>query len=358
MLTRTIVVFLALLLSGIGTSAKGVDLYQGEVVVQDQSPETRRSALSRALAQVLVKTTGNPAAPEAGGVAPHLSSAPQYVQQFQYRTEERPRPGDEPPQRVLLLSARFDPTAVERILRDAGLARWGQERPTVLMWLVMQTGEGRQLVGTDRPLVTSAIHRAARRRGLPVLLPLLDLADQQAVSERELWGGFTDSLAGASERYGTRTFLLGRISSRDEAWLGRWTLYDQGRETYFESRDGDLDQVLDAGIASAANALGERYAVSLSEQAGSRIRVAVEGVNDLADYDRVLDYLRGLTPVQQVDLDLVRGKTMSLRISLNAGLDRLDQIVALGEVLEPAPAAVAPESPDGPAHHRRYLLKQ
>lgn len=355
--TRTIVVLLALLLAAFGMSAKGVELYQGEVVVEDQSPETRRNALSRALAQVLVKTTGNPAAPEAPGVAEHLSRAPQYVQQFQYRTEERPRPGEEPAERVLLLSARFDPAAVERILRDAGLALWGQERPTVLIWLVLQTEEGRQLVGAERPVIQAAIHRAARERGLPVLMPLLDLADQQAVSERELWGGFTESLVAASERYGTRTFLLGRVSSTGDGWRGRWTLFNQGRERYFEAGSDDLAGVLEAGIGSAADALGDRYAVSLAERSGSRVRIAVEGVTSLADYDRVLDYLGGLTLVQQVDLDRVHGRTMSLRLAVNAGIDRLDQTIQLGEVLEPAPASVAAE-PGGPAYHRRYLLRQ
>lgn len=348
----------ALLLAGIGTDAKALDLYQGEVVVEDQSSEARRDGLSRALAQVLVKTSGNPAASDAPGVSEYLSRAPQYVQQFQYRTEERLQAGDEPPKRELLLSARFDPSVVERILNEAGLARWGQERPTVLVWLVMQTDDGRQLVGAEQRLVADAVHRGARRRGLPVLLPLLDLADQQAVSERELWGGFTEPLAAASERYGTRTFLLGRITGADDDWQGRWTLFDQGRENYFETDGEVLDQVLAGGVTSAAEALGQRYAVSVTEQAGSRIRVAVEGVDNLADYDRVLDYLGGLTLVRQTELEAVQGTTMSLRLAVNAGLDRLDQIIGLGEVLEMAPEEVSTGRPSGPAYHRRYLLRQ
>lgn len=357
-LTRTIGVLLAVLLAGYGTTAQGVDLYQGEVVVEDQSSQARSEGLSRALAQVLVKTTGNPEAPEVPAVGRFLPQAPQYVQQFQYRTEERPRLDDSPPARVMLLSARFDPAAVERILREAGLSRWGQERPTVLVWLVMQTDQGRELIGAERPLVTDAVHRAAKHRGLPVLLPLLDLADQQAVSERELWGGFTESLADASARYGTQTFLLGRIEGEADDRQGRWTLYDQGRESHFETTRASLESVIEQGLAGAANALGQRYAVPVTEQAGSSILVAVEGVDDLGDYDRVLDYLGGLTLVRRAELEAVQGKTMSLRLSLNAGLDRLDQTVDLGEVLAPAESGVSVPTAQGPAYHRRYLLRR
>lgn len=357
MLTRTIGVLTAVLLAGFCTTAQGVDPYQGEVVVEDQSSRARNAALSDALAQVLVKTSGNPDAPRADGVSTHLSRASQFVQQFQYRTEERLQPDGESAERVLLLRARFDPAAVENILREASLARWGQERPTVLIWLVMQRGGERELVGAEEPAIVDALHRAARQRGLPILLPLLDLADQQAVSTRELWGGFTESLAEASARYGTETFMLGRLAREGDGWRARWTLYDQGRERQFESRADDLDAVLAAGVASGADVLGSRYAVPLTEQTGSRIRVAVDGVTGLAEYDRVLDYLGGLTLVRETSLVGVRDETLSLELVVSAGLDRLDQTIDLGRVLTRSPAEVAGQSAASDmTYHRRYTL--
>jgi hypothetical protein len=344
-------------MAGIGTAAQGADLYQGEVVVEDQSSGARNAALAEALAQVLVKVTGNPEAPDAGGVRGHLSKASQYVQQYQYRAEERPRPDGESAKRVLLLRARFDPTAVERILREASLARWGEERPTVLVWLVMQRGGERELVGVEEPGIVNSLHRAADRRGLPILLPLLDLADQRVVATRELWGGFTDSLVEASARYGTETFMLGRLSEGGGEWRGRWTLYDQGRERHFESKAETLGDVLADGVASSADALGSRYAVPVTEQAGSRVRLAVEGVTRLPDYDRVLDYLAGLTLVQETSLIGVQDDTLSLELLLSAGLDRLDQTIGLGSVLTRSPASVAVDADSTDlTYHRHYVL--
>lgn len=357
MLTRTIGVLAALLLAGFSTTAQGFDLYQGEVAVEDQSSQARGAALSDALAQVLVKVTGNPEAPTRSEVRDHLSSASRYVQQYQYRTVERARPDGESAERVLVLRARFDPAAVERILDEASLARWGQERPTVLVWLVMERGGARELVGMEERAVADALHRAAERRGLPVLLPLLDLADQRTVSTRELWGGFTESLVEASARYGTETFLLGRLSEDDNEWRGRWTLHNQGRERQFESESETLEAVLADGIASSANTLGSRYAVPITEQAGSRIRVAVDGVRDLSDYDRVLDYLGGLTLVQELSLIGVQDETLSLELLMSGGLDRLDQAINLGQLLAPAPdGAIADPAASGLTYHRRYVL--
>lgn len=344
-------------MAGISTAAHGADLYQGEVVVEDQSSGARDAALAEALAQVLVKVTGNPEAPAAGAARDHLSKASQYVQQYQYRTEERPRPDGESAERVLLLRARFDPAAVERILREASLSRWGEERPTVLVWLVMQRGGERELVGVEEPDIVNSLHRAAKRRGLPILLPLLDLADQRVISTRELWGGFTDSLVEASARYGTETFMLGRLAEDGNEWRGRWTLYNQGRERQFESRAETLGDVLAAGVASSADTLGSRYAVPVTEQAGSRVRVAVEGVTRLADYDRVLDYLGGLTLVQEASLVGVQEDTLSLELLLSAGLDRLDQTIGLGQVLTRSPASVAVDAASTDlTYHRRYVF--
>lgn len=349
---------LGLILGFTGTSTQAVDLYTGEVPVEDQSSRARQHAMREALAQVLVKLTGDPSAPEREAIQGYLASAPQYVQQFQYRTELRPAPEqDEPPTRVLLLSARFDPSTMESILREAELPLWGQQRPTVLVWLVKQEGRERQLVGLDDPVLSSAIERAAHRRGLPVLFPLLDLTDQQALPQREIWGGFTEPVAKASERYGTETFLLSRLSGDEGRWHARWTLYHGGREMPFETGGEAPEEALEAGVDRAATLLGRRFAVPVTERAGSRVLVAISGVRSVTDFDRVLDYLSGLSIVQRVQPEAAKADRLSVDVWLTAGLDRLDQAVGIGQVLAPAedgPPAVS--SGTIPAHHRHYEL--
>lgn len=342
-------------------AAQDLDLYQAEVEVPDQSLQSRAAGLAEALAQVLVKNTGNPDAARAPGVQPYLNQAAQYAQQFSYGAGQRLVPGAEVPESVLTLSARFDPRAVQRILGEAGLPRWGAQRPATLLWIAMETPqEGRVLVGDENSVVTGAAKRAASRRGLPILFPLLDLEDQRAVSMRELWGGFVEPMLEASARYGTETFLLGRLEPRgDEQWAARWVLYDQGRQGYLDAGPGRLDAVVTAGIDFAATSLGTRFAVSTSEQTGVGALIAVHGVQGVSDYARLLDYLSGLTVIEGAQIVLADGDRLDLRLELSSGLGRLDQVVALGRVLgaRQEPVNDGPGQPIGArVYQREYML--
>lgn len=351
---------LAAILVCFSTAALALDLYTGEVPVKDQSARERGAAMSEALAQVLVKVSGDPDAAAAPGVADRLSGAASLVQQFQYRTVKRPTVDpDQPDETVLLLSARFDPSMVENVLGEAGLPRWGEQRPTLLIWLVRQEQEGRELVALGDPVIADAIQRAADRRGLPVLFPLLDLVDQQAVPVREVWGGFTEPLKQASERYGTDTFLLGRLSGGQGDWQARWTVFDQGREDYHENSGADPRDVVSEGVNFAANVLGARYAVPIAEQSATQVTVAVDGVRSMDDYNRLMDYLNRLTIVKRAEPVATEDDRLTLQLSLLAGLDRFDQIIAIGEVLQPANNEDVSATPlSGPAYHRRYTLRQ
>lgn len=315
-------------------TARAVDLYEAEVVVSDRSAAARSAALADALAQVLIKNTGNPAVTTLPGVQAWLGQAQSLAQQFSYGRQQRPLAQDDEPQFVLTLSARFPASTVNRILNEAGLARWGAQRPATLLWLAVETPDrGRVLVGEEQTAVISVLQRAAAERGLPIIVPLLDLADQRAVSMRELWGGFVEPVAAASRRYDTETFLLGRLEpGPDENWQGRWIIYDQGQQAY-ENVQGSMADVLSAGIDFAANTLGSRYAIAPGSRSRSGVLIAVHGVDSVRDYAELLDYFQSLSIVQSVGISMAKNDMLALRLELTAGLDRLDQVIALGRVL-------------------------
>lgn len=320
-------------------AASSIDLYQAEVVVAGRSTDARNNALGDALAHVLVKNTGDPDAASVAGVRSFINQAASYTQQFSYGTRQSFVSGEEQPETVLTLTARFDPQFVQRIIRDTGLARWGVQRPTTLMWLAVETADGsRVLAGEDFASIAQPARRAAARRGLPILFPILDLQDQRAVRMRELWGGFVAPMAQASQRYGTQTFLLGRIEPRGEdQWIVRWVLYDQGNQDYREAGPGPLHEVIAAGIDFAANELAMRYAFSANEgvTGSGGALVAVHGVKDLADYARLLEYLNELSVVEEVAIVMADGERLDFRLQLRGDLERLDQVISFGRALAP-----------------------
>ncbi|MCE6983853.1 DUF2066 domain-containing protein, partial [Pseudomonas frederiksbergensis] len=80
-----------------------------------------------------------------------------------------------------------DPGSTERALRQAGLALWGNNRPSILGWWLNDSAEGSSLVG-DGQGSAEPLRRAAQHRGLPLRLPLADLQEQLVATGKNLEG--------------------------------------------------------------------------------------------------------------------------------------------------------------------------
>jgi len=111
------------------TLARAGALYTAQVPVNSQADEERGSALRNALAQVIVKVSGDAAIVAKPDVAKAIASADKYVQQYQYSQEVVTENGQ--PQVHLNLVAQFDRDAVDRVIADAsGVTRQtGAETP-------------------------------------------------------------------------------------------------------------------------------------------------------------------------------------------------------------------------------------
>jgi hypothetical protein len=95
-------------------------LYSGEVPVASQADAERAEALKSALAQVVIRLTGDSAILARPDVARAVAGAERYVQQYQYQQDVVSDGGA--PQLRLRLVAQFDRDAVDQMLRDLGLA--------------------------------------------------------------------------------------------------------------------------------------------------------------------------------------------------------------------------------------------
>jgi hypothetical protein len=91
--------------------------YTGQVPVASQSDADRIEGLKAALSQVVVRVSGDAAAPSRPDVAKAIAQAERYVQQYQYQQDVVSDNGQ--PQQRLILVAEFDHDAVDRLLRGA-----------------------------------------------------------------------------------------------------------------------------------------------------------------------------------------------------------------------------------------------
>ena len=316
-------------------------LYEAETPVRGQDPAERLAALRLGLAQVLVRVSGERDAGQDPLLAPVIKDAQRLVQVYRYRQVE-PAAGPDGIERTerpgLILWARFDPAAVDRALRDAGLPVWGRSRPATLVWLAMEEIGRRNLAGAALdPRVDSALEAAAARRGVPMLLPLMDLADQAAVQFADVWGGFHDGVLAASARYQTDAVLVGRVYREDGGgWGARWSLYQGETPFHWESAALALEAVLEAGFDGGADVLAARFAPAGGSHEGGSVAFTVAGVGGLADYARASDYLGGLAPVAGVRVREVSADRVVFLLDLRGGEADLERAISLGRTLLPA----------------------
>jgi hypothetical protein len=331
---------LAILLMTSAAQAEMVaNLYEAETPVVGQGGEARAEGIRQAFAQVLVKISGD------RGLLSHpetdklLQRASSYVQQYRYRMLKQGNGMIGTPNADRLLWVRFDERAVNRLLRKSGVPVWGGTRPSVLVWLGEEQGASRGLVSLEQQsILKSTIKQAAEERGLPMLLPLMDLEDRNALPVSDLWGGFESDIRRASQRYLPDVILVGRMRNYGSEWQGEWTLYLPDTVNRWQTRAGSQRELAAEGVQQTADALAMRFAPQQVTEGSSSLRIRIHGLSQLADYVLVRDYLESLAMIEKLDLlDADAGK-VSFLVRIQGGRQVLERGIQLGAVLEPVVA--------------------
>lgn len=113
---------LALAIGGMPTLAAAAPAtYSGEAPVASQSEAERSEALKTALADVVIRLSGDAGVLARGDVARAVAEAGRYVLQYQYRRDVGADAAGAPQVRLTLV-AEFDSAAVDRMLASLGLA--------------------------------------------------------------------------------------------------------------------------------------------------------------------------------------------------------------------------------------------
>jgi hypothetical protein len=236
------------------------------------------------------------------------------------------------------LSAQFDSRAIRKALDAAGLPIWGQDRPLVAVWLAVDSGNGRRVLlpaggsSADRvdriDELRAVLTESADRRGLPVVLPLVDAEDLSIVNFADIWGDFRAPVLAATERYGAEAILLWRARSLDpQDDRVRWSL-TMGAEHI--SWEGDIA----AGPARAADYLAQRLATFAG--AADSLRVLVKNVDTLDKYGQLKGYLEGLPIVERAAIIRVNGTELEFDLVVRGDQQRLERELNRGRLLQPA----------------------
>jgi hypothetical protein len=316
-------------------AARVENLYAVEVEQMESGGVELDEAFDSALRRVLVRVTGKRSVAEDAAVIRAFGDPVSLVQQ--YRID---------PAGAVWVS--FDQIAIKRKLDQLGQPFWGEQRPATLVWLVMDAGSGKReflaagsnltdargridpnasdRIAANEVAIRTILTNSAESRAVPLMLPLIDSAELAAISLSDVWGGFTESLVAASERYGADALLIGRArvfsSERIEV---RWTLLVDG-----ERYDWDGD------VASGPHNIADFFAARLARSAGPEreIILQVRGVDDFNAYGRLSAYLGALEIVDDFSVKRVAGSDVLLSLSIRGDLDLLMRTISLQRVLQ------------------------
>ena len=308
-------------------------LYETEVSVSTQTVEERQAALAAAMRQILLRVSGRSIVLTITAIERALEQPTRYVQQFRYR--KKPDPSGVVTEEEQRLWVRFDEKAINKLLRDNRMPVWGKTRPPVLLWMVVDNRKTRVLVGNNvENEARTQIQEQAQLRGLPIRLPLLDLADQSNLSMSDVWGNFEDTILRASRRYQTAAVLVGRVyQTYSGSWTVRWTLYNGGRRNDWDVSGISLVEALIPGIDNTVDILAQHFAQVEAEGEDSSILVQVQGVHSLANYNKAVGYLSGLSAVTEVQPFSVARNHVIYQLKSRNGRLAISQAISLGHTL-------------------------
>ncbi|NOZ52605.1 MAG: DUF2066 domain-containing protein [Gammaproteobacteria bacterium] len=311
-------------------------LYESEMLVANQSRSGRDKAMKTALLEVLAKVSGRPDVNTMANIASALNKPSLYLQQYQYRKiPENSYLLTEAAAGSQLIWFRFDEKAVNKLLQSNRLPVWGRTRPATLVWLaVEQDGERFLIGGNSQEEIRFAIEKEAKRRGVAVLLPLLDLEDQTKLNLVDVLNNSQEAIFQASARYQADAILVGRISlTGDNAWQGRWILYEGGQGLSWNAQGTYSGQLVSTGVTGALEILGSRYAQVYDNTTPGVFDIAVMEIRSLEQFARVSRYLKSLEQVKALYPTYINNQSVTYRLDIRGNSTGLIQTFALGNVL-------------------------
>ncbi|MCB1676404.1 MAG: DUF2066 domain-containing protein, partial [Halioglobus sp.] len=250
------------------------------------------------------------------------------------------------PQGDLAARFEFDAAYVTHLVTSVGAPLWTANRPPVLLWLVVEDERGRYFVNPDSaPELSAQLLAGFARRGVPVQLPLYDLADATALAVDAAWRLSGIGLREASARYAVGHIIAGRMVLLSSGGAtGDWSyLSDTGRIDRSVSAP-DVATFIRDGVSIVAEELAARYAVAPSAEAVEGVAVSVSGVSSYADYAAIVAWLEGLELIDHANVEQIHGDVISLRLLAQADAAQLATIIELNRQLVPLAAAAADNS--------------
>lgn len=336
-----LLVLLSLLLPVSAARAELVSgLFEAQVSVPSSLPRGLNSSyVGDALLEVVVRASGNRLAADNERIAQALRRPSSWVREFSYSSLDAADmvPATEnSPALTRMMKVVFSRPAVEKLLRDAGLSIWPNNRPLVVVWVVIDDYQSARWLNADNfPDITAQVGELFAKRGVPYVVPLFDLEDNYAlpVSLGKMLNRNAVQLA--SQRYGADAILYGSVTATSTGtWVGSWWSLMAGEAQFQDLFADSAEAFFDAGIGGLADRMAEKYAIVPRQGSEEYIALWVGNIGAYDRYAEVNAYLNSLAAVRSADIVTTGDDSVLFRLQTDGEIEQLEGAFALDKRLQ------------------------
>jgi hypothetical protein len=331
-LLSTFIICFVLVLCNTAQGIVVTDLYSTKVQINSDSPKDRDKALPSAFATMLIKVTGNSKITTIPQIKKILKNADHYVQAFNYLSTTQTQG-----QSKLLLNTHFNKLAVNDLLHHTKQTVWGENRPLTLIWLTVQKDDGEKLIWHDgKNTIVTTLTEIASERGLPILLPLLDLSILQQMSASDVSNMREGIIRQVSERYAPDEILIGCVDATKETNItGYWKLFSSKKDSSYsswETKGHTTETVIQSAINHVVDLLAKGGSTDFKPQHHT-IELEITQLDNIDDYAQLIHYLNSLKGVSKIEVLHIAKTTVNVRLTLSINLLTLKRTIQLGSML-------------------------
>ncbi len=333
-------IIFSLLISCTGSYAQSItDMYEARVAIENYEEGSLKQDLQQALAQILVKLTGNHKILETKPSLKQIADPSKYIDSYQYDTV-----GEQD-----YFIASFNAASLSELLQKYGLKVWSGNRPDFLAWILLEADGKQDILSSEiKQEATTVLNRHAQQRGLPVLLPLMDFEDHRTLKIQDIVDGNKSVLLHATERYGAGAVLVGQVlKTFENQWLGKWRLLLNHEEKTWEATYPDLPQALRKGLDEAVDFIATKgmYIVVTeeveketvpAESSEESFELQVSNVLSLSDYSQVATYLHKVDVIKRLQMKEMSEEGVTFIVSVQGGKAAVINALNLGGFLVPS----------------------
>jgi len=316
------------------------DLYNAEIKVPSKSIslEQRNILIKQEFVKVLEKITGKPKSLS-------IEDVDKYVSKYEYMdTVVNQLKDDEQPNNKTILKIYFDKKLINKALAENGHMFLDEHRPLTIIWPKSFTAA---TFSPEQELLQQIIV-LAKKRGLPIILPMFDLKEVEILHADPLDAKLTDSIKQASKKYSADEVIIVECNTKDDvlhiSWksiINDWQFNDQLAD--INNIDNQNVETKSINFAIQANLFIDKlmehfvhhYTVgNNSAIAKEVVLMKISNVINLEDYVQVEKYLQNLAVVNTFQATKFQAGEVEFSIVATGGKQAIKNAVSTNKLLQ------------------------